>query len=151
MREVKASLPEVLQAYGIIAKTTICKNTRDPLEHSSSGFINTTGILERAEHSSKDDTDGNNCEYIKDVPFSSNAPMSVGKGREKSEPLTAKIEDDHNNHQSKDVNKYEIDKIWASAEVSESVFVSRDQESIDKIEGSDINDTETCRKIASIE
>ena len=77
-------MPDVLHANGLIAKATICKNTRDQLELSSSGFINTTSILEKAEHSRIDNTDGDNDEYIKDDHFSNNAPMSIEKDREKS-------------------------------------------------------------------
>ena len=84
LREIKAILPDVLHANGLIAKATICKNKRNPLELSSSGFINTTSILEKAEHSRIDNTDGDNDEYIKDDHFSNNAPMSIEKDREKS-------------------------------------------------------------------
>ena len=150
MREIKAILPDTLHTNGPIAKAPACENTRDPLERSSSGFINTTSILEKAEHSRIDNTDGDNDEYIKDDHFSNNAPMSVEKDREKSEHLSAMIEDDHNVHQSKDVNKYRITKVWASVEVSDSVSMSRDQEPINKIEGSEIDATETCRKIEPI-
>ena len=143
-------MPDFLHTNGLIAKATLCKNTRDPLERSSSGFINTTSILEKAEHSSVDDTDGDNNEYIKDDLFPNNAPMSVDKDRGKSELLTANKEDDHNIRQSKNVNKYRITKVWASVEVSDSVSMSRDQEPINKIEGSKIDEAETCRKVESI-
>ena len=72
--EIKTILPDVLHASGLIAKATICKDTRDPLEHSSSDFNNTTSILEKVEQSSIDDTDEDSNEYIKDDSFPNNAP-----------------------------------------------------------------------------
>ena len=47
LREIKAILPDVLHTNGLIDKATTCENTRDPLELSSSGFINTTSILQK--------------------------------------------------------------------------------------------------------
>ena len=84
LREIKANLPDFLHTNGLIAQATTCEGTRKPLELSSSGFINTTSILEKAEHSRIDNTDGDNDEYIKDDHFSNNAPMSIEKDREKS-------------------------------------------------------------------
>ena len=48
------------------------------------------------------------------------------------------------------MNKNKIPKVWASAEASDSVFMPRDQEMINEIEGSEIGDTETCSKVESI-
>ena len=60
------------------------------------------------------------------------------------------IEDDHNVHRSRDLNKYRITGVWASVEVSASVSLSRDQELINKREGSETDDNKTCRKNESI-
>ena len=100
-----ANLPDILHTKGLIAKAPACENTQDPLGCSSSGFISTTSILEIAEHSSINDTDEDSNEYIKDDPFPNNAPISIEKDSKKSEFLTAKVEDNHNICQSKDVNK----------------------------------------------
>ena len=70
--------------------------------------------------------------------------MSIEKDSKKSELLTSKLEDNQNIRQSKDT------KVWASAEASDSVFMPRDQEMINEIEGSEIGDTETCSKVDSI-
>ena len=141
MREMKAILPDILSTKGLIVKAPTCQITRDPLERSSSGFINTSRILEKAEHSSIDDTGEDSNEYIKDDTFPNNDLMNVEEDSKKSEFLTAKVEDNHNICQSKDVNEYKITKVWASAEASDSVFMPRDQEMIDEIEGSEISNT----------
>ena len=94
--------------------------------------------MHKTENSRLDNTDEDNDENINDDPFLNNAPMSVGKDREESEHLSAiprMIEDDHNVHRSRDLNKHRITGVWASVEVSASVSLSRDQELINKMEG----------------
>ena len=79
--------------------------------------------------------------------------MSIGKDREEFEHLSAIpriTEDEHNVHQSRDLREHEITGVWATVEVSASVSLSRDQELINKREGSETDDNKTCRKNESI-
>ena len=73
--------------------------------------------------------------------------MSIVKIREEFEHLSAIpriTEDEHNAHQSRDLRKHEI------TAVSASISLSRDQELINKREGSETDDNKTCRKNESI-
>ena len=74
LREIEENLPDFLHANGLLARATTCEGTPKKLELSSSGFINTTSILQKAEHSRLNNTDEDNDEYIKDDPSSNNAP-----------------------------------------------------------------------------
>ena len=97
LREMKAILPDILRTKGIIAKAPTCEITRDPVEHSSSGFINTASIIKKAEYSSIADTDDDSDRYIKDNPF-----PSIVKDSKKAKLLTAKLEENQNTCQDKE-------------------------------------------------
>ena len=142
MREFKENLPDILQAKGLIARAPAYENPRNPREHSSSGFINTASILEKAEYSSIDDIDNDSNKCIKDDPFPNDALMNIEEDSKKSELLTAKLEDNQNICQDKDT--------VASEKASESVCIPRNQRMCDEIEGSRVSDTETRSKVKAM-
>ena len=99
LSEIKENLPDVPQAKGLIARASAYRNNRDPLEHLSSGFINTASILKKAEYSSIDDTDddSNNSN-----PFSNDTSTNITKDSKKAKVMAAKLEDNQNIYQEKE-------------------------------------------------
>ena len=69
---------------GFTIKTPTCKGTQDPRELSISGFINTTIILQKSEHSESDNVEEDSDEEINDVSLYSSTPKSIGQTRNQS-------------------------------------------------------------------
>ena len=149
LKEVKENLPGFLHETGLIFKAPTYKDTRDSPGLSNSGFINTTIILQRSEYKRSDNEEEDSGEDINDGPLFSNAPISVGNHRNRSVPPSAVsqlVEEDHNVHQSLDLNRFKIPELLNSVEVSASVSLSREQELIDKKEGPGRENNQICKR-----